>query len=340
MSPTLPREVDVLVVGAGPAGSSAALEAARGGARTLLVERRRTVGVPVRCGEYVPRLLLMEVDAGGRWVDQETAHIVLHLPSGDEVRTRAPGAVLDRFRFDAALVRGAEEAGALVLTGRTFGGFDPSGAPVVDGSVVKARVVIGADGAASRVARTAGLARPELMLALQHVVRLGRHVASAHLHFSATTRYGYGWLFPKGEIANMGVAVQWRRPDLARRGLSELSRTLVARGIVSRADPLSRCWGIVPSGGPPRLTSTGRVLLAGDAAGQVDPLTGAGLTGALRCGRLAGRAALAARPAADYEERWREVMQGFFDRSLERRDRMRALWDADLEKGVRSAWTR
>jgi digeranylgeranylglycerophospholipid reductase len=82
------------------------------------------------------------------------------------------------------------------------------------------------------------------------------------------------------------------------------------------------------------------VLLAGDAAGQVDPLTGAGLTGALRCGTLAGRAALAARPAADYEERWREVMHGFYARSLEKRDAMRALWDTDLEEGVRRAWTR
>ncbi len=340
MRPPLPREVDVLVVGAGPAGSHAALEAARGGARTVLVERKERIGVPVRCGEYLPRMLLLEVDAAGGWVEQETTHLVLHMPAGEEVRMLAPGVVLDRSRFDAALARSAEEAGASVLTGRTFEGFVDSGDPVVDGLVVRARVVIGADGPASRVGRLAGIERPELMLAAQHVVRLARPVSSAHIHFSAELRHGYGWLFPKGEIANMGVAVQWRRPDLVRRGIAGLARKLQSSGVIAHGAPLSRCWGIVPSGGPPSRTSNGRVLLAGDAAGQVDPLTGAGLTGALRCGRLAGRAALAARPASDYEERWREVMHGFYARSLERRDGMRALWDTDLEQGVRRAWTR
>ncbi|MBW2262135.1 MAG: NAD(P)/FAD-dependent oxidoreductase [Deltaproteobacteria bacterium] len=340
MRPAVPREVDVMVVGAGPAGSRAALEAARGGARTLLVERKERIGVPVRCGEYVPRLLLMEVDAESGWVEQETTHLVLHMPEGGEVRMRAPGAVLDRSRFDPALARSARDAGATVLTGRTFTGFDASGDPVIDGSAVRARVVIGADGPTSRVARAAGIDRPELMLAAQHVVRLARPMASAHIHFSATLRHGYGWLFPKGGTANMGVAVQWRRPDLVRRGIAELTRKLEAEGIVAAGGPLSRCWGIVPSGGPPARTSAGSVLLAGDAAGQVDPLTGAGLTGALRCGKLAGRAALAAKPATDYEERWREVMHGFYARSLERRERMRALWDTDLEEGVRRAWMR
>ena len=340
MSRDLPREVDVLVVGAGPAGSHAALEAVRGGARTLLVERRKRIGTPVRCGEYVPRLLLMEVDAAGGWVEQETTDLVLHLPGGETVRLRAPGAVLDRSRFDAALAASAEAAGATLVTGRTFVGFDSPGVALIDGSPVRARVVVGTDGPASRVARMAGLGRPELMLALQHVVRLARPVASAHIHFSATLRHGYGWLFPKGGIANMGVAVEWRRPDLARRGIAELARTLASSGVVAAGKAISRCWGIVPSGGPLERTGKGGVLLAGDAAGQVDPLTGAGLAGALRCGRLAGRAALAERPAADYEERWREVMHDFYARSLERRDGMRALWDTDLEGGVRRAWTR
>lgn len=345
MSGRLPEAVDVLVVGAGPAGSMAAREAARSGARTLLIERKSRIGVPVRCGEYVPRMLLMEIDAPGGWVEQETPELVLHLPDGSTVARNAPGAVLDRSRLDPALAHMAVHEGATLLLGCSFRGIGEDGSVDVSGASpgsVRPRVIVGADGPCSRVARSAGLSTPELVLAMQQVVALRRRVVNAHVYFLRSLRQGYAWLFPKGDRANLGVAVAWRRPDLARRELGGLRDELIRGGVMEDRPALSRCWGLVPASGPAASTAAGNVLLAGDAAGQVDPLTGAGLTGALRCGGIAGRMAarhaLGRSPALEYERRWRSVMEGFFSRSLARREIMRSMWDEDPDAGVRAAW--
>ncbi len=261
MTGRLPESVDVLVVGAGPAGASAAAMTARAGLSTLLVDRRRSVGVPVRCGEYVPRILLMEIDGVSGTIVSETEDLVLHLPDGTEDRIRAPGVVLDRDRFDAALVQAALDAGARIGMESPFSGLSPDGSAVIGGAIggtVHARVVIGADGPVSGVARAAGLKRNDLMLASQRVVKLLEPVSDAHIHFLPTCKHGYGWMFPKGSFANVGAAVAWGRPDLARKGLREMWALLVASGVVEDAPPIAKCWGLVPAGGPLSRTAAGK----------------------------------------------------------------------------------
>jgi digeranylgeranylglycerophospholipid reductase len=227
-------------------------------------------------------------------------------------------------------------------------GFAGDGSVLLGGNgrgSVRARVVIGADGPISRVAKAARLGRPDLMLAMQRVVRLRKPCGSAHLYFWRTCMHGYGWLFPKEDKANLGVSVAWRRPDLARTGLRELVGRLEAEGVVEAGPPISRCTGLVPAGGPLERTALGSVLLAGDAAGHVDPLTGAGIANAVRCGRIAGQTAadhvsgcLPGGPAEAYEQSWRKILGGFFSRSMQRRDGMRSMWDTDLDGAVRAAW--
>ena len=145
---------DVLVIGAGPAGSQAARHAALGGADTVFVERRRVVGVPVQCAEHVPLLTLSALPRPQDVVVQRITHLRTQVPGLQTEALRAPGAIVRRDLFDQQLAEAAQEAGArLWLRTRAVDWRD--GAAVVDGPggrrLVRAKVVIGADGPRSRV---------------------------------------------------------------------------------------------------------------------------------------------------------------------------------------------
>jgi geranylgeranyl reductase family protein len=347
--------IDVLVVGAGPAGSMAARATAAAGHETLLVERRTTMGTPVRCGELAPaflRGLPPDVEVP---VVQTVSELVLHLPEGETARIAAPGVVMDRDRFDQALARSACRAGAELALGCPLVRLERGGVAHLGGiepRVVRARVVIGADGPRSTVSRFVGLGSPAVMLALQRRVDLARPVARAHLVFWTACRHGYGWLFPKGGVANAGVAVPRGAGRLGRALLTGLLERLVRGGLVRPADagagPSTRdrtSGGLVPSGGPLARLYAGRVVLAGDAAGQTDPLSGAGIAAAVTAGAMAGEAVASAlasgrreRAGPEYELAWRRALGLAAARSMEKRREMEALWDRDVERAVRRAW--
>ena len=155
-----PLTCDVLVVGAGPAGSAAARAAARQGVSVLLVERRRRVGVPIRCAEYVPLPV-------GRYLDLSNPAVTVQpvramrtfLPGTDPKENLFPGAMIRRDRFDQELARQAVEAGARLKTGLQVYRRTPEGIRAWDGNrevTIRSRVIVGADGPCSQVARWMG----------------------------------------------------------------------------------------------------------------------------------------------------------------------------------------
>lgn len=341
-------DCDVLVVGAGPAGSSAALAAAREGARVVVVDRRRVIGVPVQCAEYIPAMLLNEV-AVDRDVLVQPIRAMKTLLAGcrpDEMA--APGFTIRRDLFDQRLAAAAEQAGArfwlataaverrdahtIVLQHRTGRRLR-----------LKAGIIIGADGPRSKVAGWAGVVHRNLIPAVQARVALARPMDATEVYLEPGFRAGYGWLFPKGREANAGLgfrALRGATPSPARLLEFFLDR-LKAEGRISGA-AISYQAGWLPVE-PVRTAVSGNILLAGDAAGQTHPITGAGIFGAVTCGRMAGQWAGRAVRERDlgllqrYENEWRDLFGETLDRGVRRRRFMEANW-ARFDEIIRSCW--
>ncbi len=191
MAETLLSEgYDIVVVGAGPAGSSAARVAALGGAKVLLIDRRQSIGVPVQCAELVTQWVSHRISCSSHCIVQSTDTMVTHLNdgsfSGKQFEMKSPGFVLDRSRFDKDLATSAVLAGASLSTGTKAVGLD-SGGLIVEkrtrNQAIRAKVIIGADGVRSLVARQAGLGSLKTIVALQYEVANPRFQEEAEVFF-------------------------------------------------------------------------------------------------------------------------------------------------------------
>ena len=340
---------DLLVIGAGPAGSCAAKAAAEQGLRVLLVERRTTVGVPVQCAEYIPALLLGQTGLNRDVVIQATSEMHTHIPGGEVNTLAAPGFIVARNRFDQALADQAQVAGAKLLCATSAVDFDPSSRRVLlkcaDGhrQWISPTVIIGADGPHSRVRRWAGLDRGSLMPAVQVRLRLTRPLDHTEVYFDQRIFGGYGWLFPRGRYANVGLGIVRRRhQQMPINGLlRQFTERLIQAGKVTGAPVQSTC-GWLPVA-PLTTTVNGNMMLAGDAAGQTHPITGAGIFSAVTCGALAGNQAAEALNQADlsllggYEVIWRDLLGATLGRAHERRKILESQWSR-LDEIVKYCW--
>ncbi len=338
--------VDVLVVGAGPGGSTAARVAAAEGARVLLVEQRTIVGLPVQCAEYVPAQIVEYAHIPERCIAQRIRKLHTHLPDGETVETPAAGYVLDRSTFDKALAVAASRAGAEVWTGTRAVEQTERGVVVRQRGKdveIECHVVIGADGPRSTVGRWIGQANAEVIDGLQVEAVLPTPQDFTEVYFDPTYRGGYGWLFPKGATANVGVGVS--------RGMggdpSQALEHLLARLEITSGAILGRTAGPAPSGGTVAQIRVGEVLLVGDAAGHTHPVTGAGIFAAIVSGTLAGQAAARAVKSDDltaldeYEREWNAFMGGPLRHALTKRRHLDEHWSDDaaaLSGVVRETW--
>jgi geranylgeranyl reductase family protein len=289
-------DTDVLVVGLGPAGATAAGSAAAGCARVLAIDRKRQAGIPMQCAELVPAMLdpghMAAVRSSRRQpVRSMTTFVEDHAP---HIKEQFPGYMVDRALFDAGLVAAAAARGADCRFGIGLRAIASDGTVhLSDGSAVRARVIVGADGPRSPVGQAIGQVNRELAETRQITVELRKPFDATDIFLSADIPGGYAWLFPKLDKANLGlgVAPEWRH--LLKPRLCDLHRQLVAEGRVGDS-VLGRTGGAIPVGGMlDPLGEIGRslVLLAGDAAGLANPVTGAGINAAVISGRLAGEAA-------------------------------------------------
>lgn len=351
-SPRLEGASDILVIGAGPAGSAAAITAARLG-KTVCVVDRAAFPRPKTCGDAISNHAL------GIMTELVGADAVAGVPRAivrgavaifpDESRVRrsygdAPGSIIERTDFDDLLRRGAERAGALVHEGVTVrrllsraGRFSGAEGP---GFRWTASVVIVADGTASLAWDALGMKPPEEaalgISATAYYEGLGAGVDpdySEH-YFEKSLPTGYGWVFPAvNGRSNVGVYLRVDRYHSGKVRLRALLDDFVARH-AGRFDGAYRA-GAVRSWSLP-LATFGRppcgpgLLSCGDAARLIDPLTGEGIWHALHSGRLAGRLAAEsiARPAATSLER--DYVHAL---------RREVLWPTALRRGLETMTT-
>jgi len=338
---------DVLVAGLGPAGARAAAAAAAAGARVLAVDRKRRAGLPVQCAEFVPALIGADVDGLAQCACQAIDSMQTFVESEAPDRTAPfPGQMLDRGAFDAHLVEAARRAGADCRFGvslRTLAA--DGGVTLSDGIRVVARIVIGADGPRSCVGRAIGQVNRSLVETRQVTVPLLDAHAATDIFLSADIPGGYGWLFPKANAANLGAGVDPAHLAALKGIVARLHRRLADEGRVGR-EVLATTGGAIPVGGP--LTPRGwlgdtAVLLAGDAAGLANPVTGAGIAAAVRSGRLAGEAAahaLAGHLSAleDYEAELDDLFGASLERARCRREELVRSGARPSPAELRRAW--
>ena len=291
------QSFDVLVVGAGPAGSSTAIHLARAGVRTLLVDRARFPRDKPCGGGLTGRALRRIPVDPSPVVERDVDRFELRLRYGSSF-ARAHDVPLIRMtqrrRLDAFLVEHAVAAGAELRDGVKVEAIELDDAGVsarLGGETVKADVVVGADGANGVVARTAGLGDGIVRgVALEGNVPLealrDRDLERTAVIELAVLPGGYGWVFPKGDHANLGVGGWGSEGPRLRDHLARLAR---AHGIAP-----DRVTDVRGHRLPMRRLGTpagvGRALLVGDAAGLVDPLSGDGMYEAFVSARLAADA--------------------------------------------------
>lgn len=288
-------------MGAGPAGSSAARAAAAAGARVLLLEKAELPRYKT-CGGGLIGYSRRSLPPGFEIPVRQRIDAITFTVDGQRERTRRDRsgdllALVNRDEFDLALAKAAVDAGAVLRTGSAVSAVnhDEQGRAVLtlaDGERIVAGTVVGADGSAGRIGRYVGVRCEQVDLGLESEIQVPPKVA-AHWAHRVLVDWGplpgsYGWVFPKGDVLTVGV--------ISARGDGEATRKyyrdfierlgLAAYPVVSDSGHLTRCR---EPGSP---LSRGRVLVAGDAAGLLEPWTREGISFALRSGALAGASAV------------------------------------------------
>src|SRR5229473_7763967 len=331
------HKYDVIVVGGGPGGLSAAVHLAEKGLKVKVFEKKKLLGKPVRCGEYfpvkeemaklLPRVKCIDIiDAPEDSIDSKCKWIRLVSPRGHEFEFPFEAYILDRHVFETHLGDVARSNGADIDVGvqahyypENEGGWVGPTRETAD----YGEIIVAADGYPSETAEKAGL--PEREYAGPYAVATNIEYLMTDLAVEQDVaelymdpRYspgGYGWIIPKGHgRANVGIGIRepyvqrdWQIRDLL---TGFIEKNTVASKRLIGGKKASMIGDSLPVDGPLSRTYSDRVMAVGDAAGMVMPTNGGGIQTALITGDLAAQASVNyfehQTPLSSYEASWKE----------------------------------
>ena len=299
-------DYDIIVVGAGPAGSMAARFAAEQGVSVLMLEKDRDVGYPVRCGEAISKAGVEEfIDSDEKWIRAHINKFGMIAPDETEVTvqfdSKDEGYILERRIFDYELAKTAANEGAQILTRAYVNGLLFENDKVCgvkyefqgEQKELRSKIVIAADGVESRVGRWAGLTTHIDFRDMECCVQ----ITAANIKINQDTLYfyfgknvapeGYFWVFPKGDnIANIGLGVSGM---IGKKKSAQSFLNSFMQKHYPGVPVLTTIAGGVPSTPGLEKISAPGIALVGDAARQVNPLSGGGIASGMIGGSIAGR---------------------------------------------------
>ena len=356
---------DAVVVGAGPAGSMAAKFCAKGGMDVILLEKKAEIGAPLRCAEGVSKSWLDEVGIKPEpaWIRGDMKGAIIKSVKGttyqlDESKAgNEVGYVLERHLFDKSLARDAAKAGAKIMMRTSC-----TGVIIEDGKLVgikaksmgeeieiRAKVVVAADGYESQVARWAGMDTTLQLNDIDSCIQYrmcNLDVAPDYCEFiiGSCAPGGYIWIFPKGEgIANVGIGVMGTKCTGKADAKYYLDKWIAEDPRFKDAQILEIMGGFVSTLPGLDETTADNLVLVGDAARVIDPITGGGICHACRTGMYAGKVLADCFKTGDfskkalkpYDKMWRDRMEDKLFRNWMAKEKLATLDDDTIDEIIK-----
>ncbi|MEE9323477.1 MAG: NAD(P)/FAD-dependent oxidoreductase [Candidatus Aenigmarchaeota archaeon] len=355
MFENIEKEYDVVVVGAGPAGSSVSRFCAEKGLKVLVAEKRQEIGSPKRCGEGLSKSAVekMGIELDNSWVSRKMKGASVYAPNGKKITVDFEGGegwVIERKLFDKYLAKLASRIGAKIITKTEVFEVGRENEMIIarmrsrgETFEVRCKILVACDGVESRVARMLGI---NTTLSLADIISCAQFEMAGikidpdrvELYFgNEAAPGGYVWIFPKGEdTANVGIGV--RKPYSKKSALSHLKDFVKERDELKGGSVIEVNSGGVPVGGFLERIVDDNFMIVGDAAHQVNPIHGGGIAESYVAGRIASEVIVKAfkkndfskKFLSEYEREWEKLRGKKLKKILKLRHVVEKLSDEEL----------
>ncbi len=351
---------DVLVVGAGPAGASAALFLSEKDLKTVLVEKKANIDEPLRCAEFIPLNMLHLFQEKILSDPHAVTAMKTHVASKEIASTKIKGAVIDRPLLLKKILGTFQQNGGTFLSACSFVLSREAALLRPRGTVsllfdkkrgrymeIESKIIVCCEGPFSKIKKWLQIPQSDVMPALsQNIAQKASDTESTHVFFERYIKAGYGWLFPKKDSINIGIGAESK--DIL--GLFErFKKDLIRAGLIDGSAPIRKTGtGLLPISAMMAEPVRAKIVFAGDAANLCNQITGAGIYNAVLSAKICA-SAISKAIRKDRQAYLSEIKKGYdatFSKSIQRAYEKRRLFserfdaqkEQDIEDLIRQCW--